>query len=235
MKGQSVLSSPLLSSPLLSLPRSLPPLSLTATLRYFPLYFFIFIFICFFLPRSPILFSIFLFSLSVCLPLHPSNRNLLLCSDLQARNSAYANEILVNAAPEMLNYRGLQDRDKTNALLKRPVDWKEYCAVYSGNNCGTGGKFISVWVFSILLPSLLDLTTRSAKFRVFAHSPILALPFLRSQIPKRLALLTEGLRMHTMWRLVGSRTTQAACTTADLPPTRGTLSSIPTAQILQVS
>ena len=43
----------------------------------------------------------------------------------------YANEILVNAAPEMLNYRGLKNRDKANQLLKRPVDWKEYCAVSS--------------------------------------------------------------------------------------------------------
>ena len=56
----------------------------------------------------------------------------------QARNSAYANDILVDAAPEMLNYRGLQNRDRTNALLKRPVDWKEYCAVYSPNNCASG-------------------------------------------------------------------------------------------------
>ena len=38
----------------------------------------------------------------------------------------------------MLNYRGLKDRDRVNALLKRPVDWKEYCALYSSNNCGTG-------------------------------------------------------------------------------------------------
>ena len=50
----------------------------------------------------------------------------------------YANEILVNAAPEMLNYRGLKNRDKTNQLLKRPVDWKEYCALYSPSNCASG-------------------------------------------------------------------------------------------------